>query len=88
MGFSSAFIEIIRTCISGPWIAPLVNGRPGPPFRSLRGLQQGCPLSPYLFLLMVESFSCALDHKRQIGLITGIKFKDGSEKHKSLPICR
>lgn len=52
MGFSSAFIEIIRTCISRPWISLLVNGRPGPPFRSSRGLRQGCPLSPYLFLLM------------------------------------
>jgi len=26
---------------------------------------------------MAESFSFALDHKRQSGLITGIKFEDG-----------
>jgi len=77
MGFSSPFINLIRTCISGPWIAPLINGRPGPAFQSSRGLRQGCPLSPYLFILMAESFSCVLDHKRQAGLITGIKFEDG-----------
>jgi len=76
MGFSPFFLKIIRACISSPWIAPLINGRPGPSFQSLRGLRQVCPLSPYLFILMAESFSCALDHKRQVGLITGIKFED------------
>eukprot|EP00253_Pinus_taeda_P023265 PITA_23265 len=40
MGFSSFFLDIIRACISGPWIAPLINGRPGPSFRSSRGLRQ------------------------------------------------
>eukprot|EP00253_Pinus_taeda_P015168 PITA_15168 len=77
MGFSSLLINVIRCCISGPWIAPLINGRPGPSFQSSRGLRQGCPLSPYLFILMAESFSSALDQKRQSGLITGIKFEDG-----------
>jgi len=33
--------------------------------------------SPYLFILMVESFSKALDFNRRVGLITGIKFGDG-----------
>lgn len=60
----------------GPWIFPLVNGIPGPPFQSSTGLRQGCPLSPYLFILMAESFSKALDYKRRTGLITGIKFEN------------
>lgn len=80
MGFSPLFLDIIGACISGPWIAPLINGRHGPSFQSSRGLRQGCPLSPYLFLLMAKSFSCALDHKRQAGLIIGIKFEDGVKK--------
>jgi len=37
----------------------------------------GAPLSPYLFILMVESFSRALDFSRRVCLITGIKFGDG-----------
>jgi len=77
MGFATPFLDLIKACIKGPWISPLVNGRPGPPFQSSRGLRQGFPLSPYLFILMVESFSSALDHKRRVGLITGIKYENG-----------
>lgn len=29
MGFGSPFISLITACISGPWISPLINGRPG-----------------------------------------------------------
>jgi len=64
MGFAKPLLDLIKACIMGPWISPLVNGRPGPPFQSSRGLRQNCPLSPYLFILMAESFSKALDYKR------------------------
>eukprot|EP00253_Pinus_taeda_P006593 PITA_06593 len=64
MSFAAPLLDLIKSCITGPWISPLVNGRPGPPFQSSRGLRQGCCLSPYLFILMVESFSKALDYKR------------------------
>eukprot|EP00253_Pinus_taeda_P030665 PITA_30665 len=77
MGFNSSFINTIAACISGPWISPLINGRPCEAFQSSRGLRQGCPLSPYLFILMEEPFSKALDHNRRFGHITGIKFGNG-----------
>lgn len=32
MEFDDFFLNLIRTCISGPWISPLVNGRPGEVF--------------------------------------------------------
>eukprot|EP00253_Pinus_taeda_P032306 PITA_32306 len=77
MGFVAPFLDLVKACISGPWISPLINGRPGPSFQSSRGLRQGCPLSPYLFILMAESFNKALDSNRRVGLITGIKFGNG-----------
>eukprot|EP00253_Pinus_taeda_P012894 PITA_12894 len=64
MVFARPLLDLIKAYIMRPWISPLVNGRPRHPFQSSRGLRQGCPLSPYLFILMVESFSKALDYKR------------------------
>eukprot|EP00253_Pinus_taeda_P004529 PITA_04529 len=79
MGFDPSFISMIAACITGPCISPLINGRSCSAFQSSRGLRQGCPLSPYLFILMAESFSQALDHNRRIGLITGIKIEQGAK---------
>eukprot|EP00253_Pinus_taeda_P014530 PITA_14530 len=79
IGFDPSFITMIAACITGPWISPLINGRPCAAFQSSRGLRQGCPLSPYLFTLMAESFSQALDFNRRVGLITGIKIDQGAK---------
>eukprot|EP00253_Pinus_taeda_P033441 PITA_33441 len=40
MGFDSSFINTIAACISGPWISPLINGRPCEAFQTSRGLRQ------------------------------------------------
>ena len=51
-GFSFAFINLIKACINNPWIVPLVNGKPANFFQASRGLLQGCPMSPFLYILM------------------------------------
>lgn len=64
-GFGENFIKWIRACISEPWIAPLVNGRATDFFKALRGLRQGCPLSPLLFVIQASVLSFLLNKKLQ-----------------------
>ena len=78
-GFSSSFLNLIKACISNPWIAPLVNGRPSNFFQASRGLRQGCPLSPFLYILMADSLSRKLTAGKFDGLIPGITTATGFE---------
>lgn len=53
-GFSTHWINWVKACIDGLWIFVLVNGSLQGFFQSSKGLQQGNPLSPFLFILLVE----------------------------------
>ena len=49
----------------------LVNGSPFGFFQSSRGLRQGDPLSPYLFVIVMEVFSCLLRRAISGGYLSG-----------------
>jgi hypothetical protein len=53
--------------------AVLINGETSTFFNSERGLQQGCPLSPLLFILVMESLSILLKKRQEQGKLTGVK---------------
>jgi hypothetical protein len=60
-------------CISSVNMAVLINGSPTEFFSSHRGLRQGCPLSPLLFLLVVECLSRLLKEVVVKGSFHGLK---------------
>jgi hypothetical protein len=60
-------------CVISATYAILINGEPTDFFNNGRALRQGCPLSPLLFILVMEGLSLALKVSQVEGNITGIK---------------
>lgn len=57
IGLKSMVINWIMACIEDVNYAIIINGFPTPFFSAERGLRQGCPLSPLLFILVMNSLS-------------------------------
>ncbi|XP_061354895.1 uncharacterized protein LOC133299454 [Gastrolobium bilobum] len=53
----AAIIDAIMGCVTSPFLEVLWNGTRTPGFQSQRGIRQGDPLSPYLFVLCVEKLT-------------------------------
>nr|GEX42556.1 nucleotide-binding alpha-beta plait domain-containing protein [Tanacetum cinerariifolium] len=51
----------------------IVNGSPTEEFQFFRGLKQGDPLSPFLFILIMKSLHISFQRVVDAGLFTGIK---------------
>ncbi|XP_042964739.1 uncharacterized protein LOC122298962 [Carya illinoinensis] len=68
-GFSSQFCALINLCISSTWYSIMMNGTSLGFFKGERGLRQGDPLSPYLFVIMQETLSRLLKNAFQNGKI-------------------
>lgn len=60
MDFPDIFVRWIRACITSPMFSIMINGGLVGYFPGARGLRQGDPISPYLFLLVMEAFSSLL----------------------------
>ncbi|KAG7585557.1 Reverse transcriptase domain [Arabidopsis thaliana x Arabidopsis arenosa] len=69
LNLSDVFINWITECITSPTFSISVNGVSGGFFKSKRGLRQGDPLSPYLFVLSMEVFSKLLRSRYSSGYI-------------------
>jgi len=62
LGFSSKWVNLVMRCITSVSYSVLINGVTCGNITPTRGLQQGDPLSPTLFLICIEGLS-ALIHE-------------------------
>lgn len=73
LGFPVGVIKWIMCCITNISFSVLINGFASPFFHSERGLRQGCPLSPLLFLLVMEGISRLIKDMHLKGRLIGIR---------------
>jgi hypothetical protein len=72
MEFASRWIRLIMTCIRTVSYGIVVNGQPAGKIVPSRGIRQGDPMSPYIFIMCVEALSSLLHHAETSGCINGI----------------
>ena len=73
IGMQLLVVKWIMACVTSAQFEVLVNGVPSIFFKSERGIRQGCPLSPLLFLLVIEGLSTNIQDGKTKGMIKGIK---------------
>jgi hypothetical protein len=73
LGFEEKWIMMIMECIRTVQYSILLDGVPKGYIIPSRGLRQGDPLSPYLFLLCAEGLSALLQKSSLVGRLKGLQ---------------
>ncbi|GKE05044.1 reverse transcriptase domain, reverse transcriptase zinc-binding domain protein, partial [Tanacetum coccineum] len=78
MGFGNKWIRWVDTCLRSASMSILVNGSPSEEFGLERGVRQGDPLSPFLFILAAEGLNAIVSEAVEKGIFRGVVVGDNN----------
>lgn len=78
-GFSPDWINWCMGLITSSFFAILINGTPSKCFTPTRGIRQGDPLSPFIFILAAEGLGRLMKGRILAGRLRGLHLHEGSE---------
>ncbi|QHN83565.1 uncharacterized protein DS421_20g705850 [Arachis hypogaea] len=83
-GFPIITVNLIMTCVRASSLSIMWNGNRLDSFAPRRGLRQGDPMSPYLFVLCMERLTCYISHKVVEGVWKPVSVTRGGPKFSHL----
>ena len=72
LGFLDTWVDRVMSCVTTPSFSVPINGKTYGNIILTRGLRQGDPLSPYLFILCAEGFTSLLTKAEGEGKLHGV----------------
>ncbi|XP_023734642.2 uncharacterized mitochondrial protein AtMg01250-like [Lactuca sativa] len=79
MGFGSKWRSCMNGCLGSGRASVIINGSPTKDFSMSKGVRQGDPLSPFLFIIASEGLNQAMKTVVEKGIFEGIKFSQSNQ---------
>ena len=73
MNFGGLWRKWIRGCLESSKVSVLINGSPTREFTVKRGVRQGDPLAPFLFIIAAEALNVVMQGAIAEGFFNGIE---------------
>ncbi|PNX97042.1 cytochrome p450 [Trifolium pratense] len=73
-GFDAKWRSWVKACVFAGSLSVLVNGSPTEQIDISKGLKQGDPLAPFLFILVAEGLGALMKKAVELGFFKGIQF--------------
>ena len=82
MNFSEKIIDLVLLLYAGSEAIIVTNDKKGERFKTKGGVRQGFPLSPYLFIIVLELMATEIREDKQIN---GVNIQTPHKKNKLQP---